>query len=190
MPHADGHGQGPSLGHAAPTMQTMSDYYWARQKLLLSRGQNVTESNAKKRLVLPRDSVTFWVRQGNIRTTRAVNQSYACGWVRGDDRWSMARQMVSHFQTSTRVGRAEYSTLLGTVLSLICSSTQLALPASSSWPARAVDQTQMTAQSISIDYLHSDSWILFIRHIIDIWLMYVNRKWKIKSIKVSDVFKH
>ena len=151
-------------------------YYKVGQKMLLSRGPNVTESNAKKRLVLPHASVTFWVRLSSIRAVRAVDSGHTCGWVRGDDRWSMAGQMVSHFQTSTRVGRAEYSTLLGTVLSLICSSTHLALPDSSSWPARAVDQTQMTAQSVYIDYLHSDSWILFIRYIIDIWLMYVNRK--------------
>ena len=85
-------------------------YYRVRQKMLLSRGPNVTESNAKKRLVLPRDSVTFWVRLSSIRAMRAVDSGHTCGWVRGDDRWSMAGQMVSHFQTSTRVGRAEYST--------------------------------------------------------------------------------
>ncbi|MDO4822616.1 MAG: hypothetical protein Q4A08_00420 [Bacteroidales bacterium] len=52
----------------------------------------------------------------------------------------MAGRIVSHFQTSIRVGRAEYSTLQGTVLSLIHLSTRLNLSDFSPRPARAVDQ--------------------------------------------------
>ena len=101
---------GTLLMMATSTTNAHIWYYWVRQKMLLSRGPNVTESYAKKRLVLPHASVTFWVRLSSIRAMRAVDSGDTCGWVRGDERWSMAGQMVSHFQTSTRVGRAEYST--------------------------------------------------------------------------------